>query len=1120
MVNTSLVEPASMCLQYTTNMLWSLRPVTLKRPTQELWSLLKGLDINRLTQRGTRAGRRLIRPISTINRPRYALECKQTWPLPSVNCQPRNVNKANLVLLHPPAHPITEASGVTSIQVHVSSRPDPHNHHVSSASSCGANFNNIICPSISSSSATQTPPCGVSKSKVALLNARSAKQQNATANKPAEIHDLIIDNALDLLVITETWLSGDGTDTIAAGDMVPPGYSIKSIPRIGRRGGGLALIYRSVMKLVAEDQPSYTTFECFVTTVVISSQSLKLCALYKPPKFGVSSLFLEELSTLAEQLSTSRCEVLLMGDFNIHVDVPTQPESAKFLSLLESTNLQQHVSLPTHQNGHTLDLVITRSQDLNITAQCTDGTVSSDHLAVIFTLEVPKPARSRKTITTRKWNSIPTDSFSADISSSELSANSTADVNTAVELYNKTLKELSEKHAPPKTINIMDRPNTAWYNADIRLAKQQLRKAERKWRSTGLMVHREIFRSQRIQLNLLRDSVKTTYYTTKIESASDLREVQQVMNTLLHKQKASVLPSHSSPTDMAERFASYFTEKINIIRSDIPQQSNPSVANAPINIQSVMSSFRLATEEEITKLIAKSKPKTSSLDPIPTRLVKDCQGSLVPIITHIVNLSLSTGTMPDQLKDAVITPILKKTSLDKEQLKNFRPVSNLAFVSKLIERVIADRFLEHLEINNINNKFQSAYKKGHSTETALLRVQNDILDAVDTKGAAILIQLDLSAAFDTLDQDVLLRSLQDLGISGCALAWFSSYLKGRHQSVVVSGEFSGRKPLQYGVPQGSVLGPLLFTTYTMPLSSVITAENLEHHLYADDSNLYLAFSPVSAASKESAVQHVQSSACVIKGWMDNHFLKLNEQKTEILVISSPSMAAKADIPSLNICGSDIKPSKKAKGLGVTYDSCFNMESHVSNICRGVYHEIYKISKIRKYLTENAVRTLVNATVTSRVDYCNSLLYGIPVRLRNRLQHAHNAAARLIARTRKHEHITPVLVSLHWLPMEQRISYKILILTYRALNGLAPEYLADLLHTYRPSRSLRSEDSQSLMEPRYRLKTYGYRSFQCCAPRLWNTLPVVLRRSETLGVFKRNLKTHLFKAAYDQYLSSQ
>jgi hypothetical protein len=178
--------------------------------------------------------------------------------------------------------------------------------------------------------------------------------------------------------------------------------------------------------------------------------------------------------------------------------------------------------------------------------------------------------------------------------------------------------------------------------------------------------------------------------------------------------------------------------------------------------------------------------------------------------------------MPDQLKDAVIIPILKKASLDKEQLKNFRPVSNLAFISKLIERVIADRFLEHLDVNNINNKFQSAYKKGHCTETALLCVQND--------SAAILIQLDLSAAFDTLDQDVLLRSLQDLGISGCALAWFNSYLKGRQQSVVVSGELSGHKPLQYGVPQGSVLGPLLFTTYTMPLSSVITAEELDHLL--------------------------------------------------------------------------------------------------------------------------------------------------------------------------------------------------------------------------------------------------------------------------------------------------
>ena len=243
-------------------------------------------------------------------------------------------------------------------------------------------------------------------------------------------------------------------------------------------------------------------------------------------------------------------------------------------------------------------------------------------------------------------------------------------------------------------------------------------------------------------------------------------------------------------------------------------------------ITAVLSSFKPATESEISKLIKKSATKSCDLDPLPTWLLKSCQDVLLPVITHIVNLSLSTSSVPPQMKIALITPLLKKILLDPETLKNFRPVSNLSYISKLIERVVAERLNDHLTSNNLHEVLQSAYKKFHSTETALLQVQNDLLMSIDADGGAILVLLDLSAAFDTIDHSVLLNRLSDLGIHGAVLSWFKSYLTGRRQSVKIKGQRSSERDLPFGVPQGSVLGPILFTIYTIPLGNIARSHGL------------------------------------------------------------------------------------------------------------------------------------------------------------------------------------------------------------------------------------------------------------------------------------------------------
>ena len=211
---------------------------------------------------------------------------------------------------------------------------------------------------------------------------------------------------------------------------------------------------------------------------------------------------------------------------------------------------------------------------------------------------------------------------------------------------------------------------------------------------------------------------------------------------------------------------------------------------------------------------------TCNIDLIPTTLLKSCIDSLIVPITNIVNKS--EGVFPSAFKTAHVIPLLKKPSLDKNDLKNYRLVSKLSFISKVVEKVVASRLLTHVELNDLSNPNQSAYKKNHSAETTLLKITNDISTNMEKKRVTVLTLLHPSAAFDTIDHAALLKLLSSwFGISGIALDWIQSYLYDRGQTVKIGENLSDSYTIKFGVPQGSVLGPILFTLYTTPLSSII-----------------------------------------------------------------------------------------------------------------------------------------------------------------------------------------------------------------------------------------------------------------------------------------------------------
>ncbi len=401
----------------------------------------------------------------------------------------------------------------------------------------------------------------------------------------------------------------------------------------------------------------------------------------------------------------------------------------------------------------------------------------------------------------------------------------------------------------------------------------------------------------------------------------------------------------------------------------------------------------------------------------------------------------------------------------------------------------------------------SGFKSVHSTESALLRVLNDIYITTDSGDSVVLILLDLLAAFDTVDHSTLLSRLESwVGLKATVLNWFQSYLSDRKFLVKLGNFTSSPAPLSCGLPQGSILSPSLFSLYMLPLGSILRKHGVSFHFFADDTHINLPIKRDNSAMITSLLQCLEE----VKSWLAQNFLFLNEDKTEVIVFGS-NENSQYICPDLD-CLSVFR-SSQVRNLGVLVDQHLKFDNLISSVIGSSFYQLCLLSKIRDFLTPKTLEMAVHAFVTSWLDYCNSLYCGISKSQIARLQLVQNAAARLLLRRRKHEHITPILRSLQWLPVHQRIDFKILLFVFKSLHNLAPVYLSELLHLYTPSRSLRSCNQALLVVPHVRLKCRGERAFSVAGPRLWNTLPLEIRMAPSLSVFKSLLKAYLFFLVY-------
>ena len=472
-----------------------------------------------------------------------------------------------------------------------------------------------------------------------------------------------------------------------------------------------------------------------------------------PGSVPPSAAFFDDLETIVAKLCLTSDIVLIAGDMNVRLDRPADPHTVSFNQVLSNFDLHQHVLVSTHSLGGTLDVVITRD-DVPIAKLSVEFVPFSDHMLVKWSLSFEKPAIVLRTIKSRNWKMFDRELFCSDISdrfpdtlSAPTYAASIGDVDELTEFYNDTIAALLDKHAPPTDVTYRERRSNEWFDDACRDARARVRYLERQYQRTDSDADQATWRKSLAALHTLFNAKRTDATMRSIREAQGdsknlWRELDRTMGTV---------DTRFEYVHSANDFADFFANKISTIRMETMHAPAPVYAAAA---PAFLPELACVQPAQVVELIRLAPSKHSDLDPLPTWLLKQCSQALAPYLTALFNLSIVTATFPACMKRATVVPLLKKDNLNADDIKNYRPVSNLSFISKLLEKIISEQITHFLEDNEMLPDRQSAYRAGHSCETALLRIHSDMIAVADAGHISLIAMLDLSAAFDCVDHEI------------------------------------------------------------------------------------------------------------------------------------------------------------------------------------------------------------------------------------------------------------------------------------------------------------------------------------------------------------------------------
>ena len=518
-------------------------------------------------------------------------------------------------------------------------------------------------------------------------------------------------------------------------------------------------------------------------------------------------------------------------------------------------------------------------------------------------------------------------------------------------------------------------------------------------------------------------------------------------------------------------------------------QSHPSICKIKENTtSSVKFDFREVTTEDVAVHIKKlNSKKASPINSIPARILKENSDVFCAVIQNLYNYGLSKGIFPKELKAGDISSLFKKE--DAFTKKNYRPITVLPSVSKIYDRMMQGQMLPFVQ--SFLSPLLCGFREGYGTQHALLHFVETCKKSIDSGGVAGAVLTDLSKAFDCLNHELLIAKLNAYGFSRSALLFIHSYLTNRKQRVKVNGSFSTWTETLLGVPQGSVLGPLLFNIYLNDLFMLL--EETKVCNYADDTTIYACGPKI-----DTVIAHLEHDALKITEWFPNNFMKLNEDKCHLMVFG----ARGGNEITIKIGGACVKESTEENLLGITFDQSLSFKEHVKTLCRKAGQKLHALARVSCYMDTEKLQLLMRAFVLSHFSYCPLVWMFYDRTINHRINHVHERALRIAYKDHGND-FGYLLEQSNSVPIHIRNLQLLMTEIFKTKSHLNPPFMKDIFQERSMNYNLRHGNDAQL--PKARTTSFGIETIAYLGNRLWQLLPQEIKQSNTLPIFKKRIK---------------
>lgn len=939
-------------------------------------------------------------------------------------------------------------------------------------------------------------------------------------NKMDELRSITSSTASrhSLIAVCETWCRPDEPDTLYN----LPGYTLHRADRNARQGGGVAVYVRSDLSHsltdIVLDQGSESLW---ITIQPSTEQLLTLGCVYRPPG-GDANTFCQSLEHVLRHPTKP---FLIFGDFNAknsawyHAD-PTDAIGESLSFLFNIYGLQQHVDFPTHihhdRHGSCLDLVLSSFSSSDVSITCAAPLGKSDHVTLAGEVHLPlsvKTPKSRTVSPLPKWRWTQGALKNAKATLQHLSIQEEAttghyDTDSLWNIWRSKVLDACHRHCSAPTQRLDGRPFVSpkpWITRNIINQVSVKHQLYRRYLRTHLNDDWQAFTKQRNLVTSLLRRAKSDFVCAKGDSEQDISRLHTLMNAV-HTKGDTEIPDiissgtvHKDPLCKATAFNKFF------ISQSLQSVSDGSEPMPPVNIPQVYDTLETftTTPEEVQKLLrCLDTSKSAGYDGLPTRILKEAAKELAPSLTTLFNVSFSRGDIPRDWRDATVSPIHKKGK--KSEVGNYRPISLLSVVSKVQERIVHTRLFKHIEPHLPAN--QSGFRPGDGTEQQLARIIHSISSNRDSGHNVLACFFDLSKAFDRVWHEGLLHKLQYLNVTGTALQWFRSYLLDRRQRVQIKQQMSDWIKIPAGVPQGSVLGPLLFNIYTIDLPSTCTNAHSVCNQFADDTAIITSHPNFNSA--ENSLQSAVSSAAM---WLSQWHLLVNAEKTKVMHFHHGNRPP-ARKPCISLNGQLLSLTDCHRHLGLLVHHHLTWGEHARHLLRKAAKSMGHLFRFRNCLTPRALLKIYLCYIRPILEYPSLVLSPLPQRLSDSFERLQRKAARLCFNLPLFTpvHHSSLLHRAEWPTLDSRRRVKHVMLAHSLHCQYAPPHLLQVPVPAAPATSMSLRHSRA-----FRLLTSRTNRLRDspinCSLTLFNDLPVSVRNQPTKESFKKSVQPLLLSS---------